>query len=110
MTTTTPLVAVPTIAPSEVPPAYAALDAAYKFVSRFVQVEEGHEADLYTLVLWIAHLHAIEAFNRTGRLNVTSVLPAAGKTFILDLCALLGPIGTGEIIDPSPAGLYARTD
>jgi hypothetical protein len=93
-----------------IPPAYAALDAAYRFVKRFVQVEEGHEDDLATLVLWIAHCHAIDAFDRTGRLRVTSTLPGSGKSFILDLCALMGPEGTGEIIDPTAAGLYARTD
>jgi Protein of unknown function (DUF3631) len=91
-------------------PAYAALDEALAFTRRFVQVEEGHELDLPVLVAWNEHCHAIDAFDRTGRLNVTSTLPGTGKSFVLDLCGLLGPEGTSEIMDPSPAGLYARTN
>src|ERR1019366_6571450 len=85
----------------------AALDATEAHIRRFAQCAGEH--DYTILTLWAAHCHAIDAFDRSGRLHVTSELPGSGKTFILDLMATMTP-DAEEIIDPTAAALFAMTD
>jgi hypothetical protein len=92
---------------SQLNPPAAALDATEAHIRRFAQCAGEH--DYTILTLWAAHCHAIDAFDRTGRLHVTSELPGSGKTFILDLMATMCP-SAEEIIDPTAAALFAMTD
>ncbi len=46
-------------------------------------------AQATTLALWVAHTHAIVAFEATPYLQITSATPEAGKTRLLEVLALL---------------------
>lgn len=53
-----------------------------EWISRFIVVL--HERDVDLLTLWAAHTHAIGKIYTTPRLALTSPLPGAGKTTVLE--------------------------
>ena len=56
------------------------------FIRRYVVVTE---FQLWTLALWIAHTHALEAAECTPYLSVKSAEKQSGKTLLLEILALL---------------------
>jgi hypothetical protein len=68
------------------------------FVRRFVVLNDA-QAD--TITLFEAHTHAIEAFDTTGYLNVSSPLKRCGKTRLLEVIELVvrQPLPTANISD-----------
>src|SRR5438477_12477605 len=77
------------------------LDDLRSFLCRFVAFPEPEQAD--AVALWIAHSHAIDAFDCTPRLSIQSAEKRSGKTRLMDLCALLvrSPISTASITSAS---------
>ena len=65
------------------------LDEVAAFISRFV-VFPRPEYPL-AVALWVAHAHAITAFDSTPRLGVLSPEKQSGKTRLLEVCELLVP-------------------
>ena len=68
------------------------------FVRRFVVLDE-YQAD--TVALWAAHTHAVDAFDCTPYLAVTSAEKRSGKTRLLEVLELLSrePLSTANISD-----------
>jgi hypothetical protein len=62
------------------------LDEVGWFVRRFVVISESQR---HAIALWIAHTHAIAAFDVTGYLGITSALKQSGKTLLLEIIGLL---------------------
>ncbi len=62
------------------------LNGVCAFIRRFVHLDH-HQAVAATL--WTAHSHAIEAFDATPYLQITSATPEAGKTRLLEVLARL---------------------
>lgn len=52
------------------------------WLSRFVVVL--NESDLDLLTLWVGHTHAIDRLHTTPRLSITSMMPSAGKTTLIE--------------------------
>jgi Protein of unknown function (DUF3631) len=77
------------------------LDDLRAFVSRFVAFAEPEQADAVTL--WIAHSHAVDAFDCTPRLSIQSAEKRSGKTRLMDLCGLLtrNAVSTASITSAS---------
>jgi hypothetical protein len=61
-------------------------------------------------VLWIAHTHAIEAFDITPYLHTSSPLPQSGKTVSQEARARLVRQPRGPVIMPSEAVVYRKVD
>jgi hypothetical protein len=64
----------------------AVLDAVVEYVRRYVVVSEPQAA---TAALWVAHTHAIDAFETTPYLSITSAAKRSGKSKLLEVLALL---------------------
>ena len=94
----TPIVLRPVVEPNE---GARLLDDLRTFLCRFVAFPEPEQADAVTL--WIAHSHAIDAFDCTPRLSIQSAEKRSGKTRLMDLCALLvrSPVSTASITSAS---------
>src|SRR5438094_10578600 len=60
----------------------ALLEAVALFVRQYVVCSP---AQLVAIVLWVAHTHALDAFDVTPYLNIKSAEPESGKTRLLDL-------------------------
>jgi hypothetical protein len=77
------------------------LDDLREFLCRFVAFPEPEHAD--AVALWIAHTHAIDAFDCTPRLSIQSAEKRSGKTRLMDLCGLLvrSPVSTASITSAS---------
>jgi hypothetical protein len=77
------------------------LDDLRSFVCRFVAFPEPEQAD--AVALWIAHSHAVDAFDCTPRLSIQSAEKRSGKTRLMDLCAVLArnSISTASITSAS---------
>ena len=71
----TPIVLRPAVEPNE---GAALLDDLRAFLCRFVAFPEPEQADAVTL--WIAHTHAVDAFDCTPRLSIQSAEKRSGKT------------------------------
>jgi hypothetical protein len=82
------------------------LDAVAAFVARYV-VMTTHQ--LVAVTLWIAHTHALDAFDVTPILTATSPERRSGKTRLLDLLALL-VARAWRAIEPSEAVVYRKID
>src|SRR5438132_825658 len=74
----------------------AILDDLRALLCRYVAFPEPEQADAVSL--WIAHSHAIDAFDCTPRLSIQSAEKRWGKTRLMDLCALLArsPVSTAR--------------
>lgn len=59
-----------------------------RFIRRFVVVTDDQSA---VLTLWVLHAHALDAFDCTPYLQVTSATKGAGKTRLLEVFELLVP-------------------
>ncbi len=82
---------------------YEVLDDVAAFVARFTVFPDQHCVP--TVVLWLAHTHAIDAFYITPRLVLDSAEPGSGKTRVLEVAALL--VAAPEMtISASPAALF----
>ncbi len=93
------------------PPATVQTDAAalleeiYVFLGRFVAYPSEHARVAH--VLWIAHTHAIDAFESTPRLAFLSPEPASGKTRALEVTEPLVPRPV-EAVNVTPAYLFRK--
>jgi hypothetical protein len=67
----------------------ALLDDVAAFLARFVAFPS--DAALTAVTLWVAHAHAIDAFESTPRIAYLSPEPASGKTRALEVSELLVP-------------------
>jgi hypothetical protein len=59
------------------------------------------------LVLWAAHTHALDAFETTPRLLITSAEPGSGKTRVTELLATVCPRAI-EAVNVSPSFLFRK--
>jgi hypothetical protein len=81
------------------------LDEVHAFLGRFIVYPTKAARDAH--VLWIAHTHAMEAWESTPRLALLSPEPASGKTRALEVSELLVP-NPIEAINVSPAYLFRK--
>jgi len=81
------------------------LDQVYAFLGRFVVYPSEHARVAHTL--WVAHTHAIDAFESTPRLAALSPEPASGKTRLLEVTEPLVPRPV-EAVNVSPAYLFRK--
>jgi hypothetical protein len=75
------------------------------FVGRFVAYPSEHERVAH--VLWVAHTHAMEAWESTPRIAFLSPEPGSGKTRALEVSELLVPRPV-EAINTTPAYLFRK--
>jgi hypothetical protein len=75
------------------------------FLGRFVAYPGEHEHTAH--VLWIAHAHAMAAWDSTPRLAALSPEPGSGKTRLLEVTELLVPRPV-EAINVTPAYLFRK--
>ena len=82
------------------------LDDITQAVRKYVVLENG-EAE--AVAMWVVHTHAIDAFNFTPRLGITSVTKGCGKSTLLDVLQALvkSPLLAANI---SAAALYRQVD
>lgn len=90
--------------PLEVGPLAELLEDVGRFCRRFLVLSNA-KADV--LALWAAHTHAIEAFEDTPFLAVTSAEPESGKTRVLEVLELLVR-NPWKVVLPSEAVLYRK--
>lgn len=83
----------------------ALLDNVYAFLGRFVAYPSEHARVAHTL--WIAHTHAMDAFESTPRLAFLSPEPGSGKTRALEVTEPLVPRPV-EAINVTPAYLFRK--
>lgn len=81
------------------------LDAAHKFISRFVNFPAGYCAD--AVALWAAHAHMAAHFHTTPRLALLSPEPETGKTRALEVLDVLTP-NSMLILSPSVAAIFRK--
>jgi hypothetical protein len=81
------------------------LDQVYNFVGRFVAYPSEHDRVAHTL--WIAHAHAMDAWESTPRIFFGSPEPASGKTRALEVSEPLVPRPV-EAVNVSPAYLFRK--
>lgn len=81
----------------------ALLDDVHGFFARFVAFPSAHAAVACTL--WVAHAHAMEAFESTPRLAFLSPEPGSGKSRALEIAELLVP-RPAMAVNMSPAALF----
>lgn len=67
------------------------------------------EHAMVALVLWAAHAHAVEAFESTPRLLVTSPEPGSGKTRVIELLATVCPRAL-EAVNVTPSYLFRKVE
>ena len=83
----------------------ALLDQVYAFLGRFVAYPSEHAPVAHTL--WIAHTHAMDAFESTPRLAFLSPEPGSGKTRALEVTEPLVPRPV-EAVNVTPAYLFRK--
>jgi Protein of unknown function (DUF3631)/RepB DNA-primase from phage plasmid len=83
----------------------ALLDRVHTFLGRFVAYPSKHAQDAHTL--WIAHTHAMDAWESTPRIAFLSPEPASGKTRALEVSEPLVPCPV-EAVNVSPAYLFRK--
>lgn len=79
------------------------LDDVHGFFCRFVAFPSSHAAVACTL--WVAHAHAMEAWESTPRLAFLSPEPGSGKSRALEIAELLVPRPV-MAVNMSPAALF----
>lgn len=79
------------------------LDDVHAFLGRFVAFPSAHAAVACTL--WVAHTHAMEAWDSTPRLAFLSPEPGSGKSRALEIIELLVPL-PAMAVNMSPAALF----
>lgn len=75
------------------------------FLARFIAYPSDHARVAH--VLWIAHTHAMDAWESTPRIAFLSPEPGSGKTRALEISELLVPRPV-EAINATPAFLFRR--
>ena len=83
----------------------ALLDQVHAFLGRFVAYPSEHAHNAHTL--WIAHTHAMDAWESTPRLAFLSPEPGSGKTRGLEASEPLVPRPV-EAVNVSPAYLFRK--
>jgi hypothetical protein len=83
----------------------ALLDQVHAFLRRFVAYPSEYAHDAHTL--WIAHSHAMDAWESTPRLALLSPEPGSGKTRALEVSEPLVPRPV-EAVNVSPAYLFRK--
>lgn len=81
------------------------LDSVHAYLSRFVAYPSDAEHVAHTL--WIAHTHAMDAWESTPRIAFLSPEPGSGKTRALELTETLVPRPV-ESINATPAYLFRK--
>lgn len=81
----------------------ALLDAVEKFLCRFVAFPSRHAR--VAAALWVAHTHAMDAWESTPRLAHLSAEPGSGKTRALETYELLVP-SPMHAVNATPAALF----
>lgn len=81
------------------------LDCVHAFLGRFVAYPSPHARIAHTL--WIAHTHAMDAWESTPRIAFLSPEPASGKTRALEISELLVPRPV-EAVNVTPAYLFRK--
>jgi hypothetical protein len=84
-------------------PGAGLLDEVAAFLARFVAFPS--DAALTAATLWVAHAHAIDAFESTPRIAFLSPEPASGKTRALEVSELLVPHPM-HAVNCTPAALF----
>jgi 5S rRNA maturation endonuclease (ribonuclease M5) len=77
----------------------------YAFLGRFVAYPSDHAHVAHTL--WIAHAHAMEAWDSTPRVAFLSPEPGSGKTRALEVSEILVP-NPVEAVNVTPAYLFRK--
>jgi len=80
-------------------------DQLHDFLGRFIAYPSEHARVAHTL--WIAHTHAMDAWESTPRLAALSPEPASGKTRLLEISELLVPRPV-EAVNVTPAYLFRK--
>ena len=83
----------------------ALLTEAHDYLRRFVSYPCAHSSVAH--VLWIAHTHAMEAWESTPRIAFLSPEPGSGKTRALEITETMVPRPV-ESINATPAYLFRR--
>jgi Protein of unknown function (DUF3631)/Domain of unknown function (DUF3854) len=81
------------------------LNDVHKFLGRFVAYPSAHAQVAHAL--WIAHTHAMEAWDSTPRIAFLSPEPGSGKTRALEISELLVPRPV-EAVNTTPAYLFRK--
>ena len=81
------------------------LDRVHGYLRRFIAYPSSHAAIAH--VLWIAHTHAMGAWESTPRLAALSPEPGSGKTRVLELTETLVPRAV-EAVNVTPAYLFRK--
>lgn len=97
------MTSVPAPAPPPKIDAATLLDEVHDFFCRFVAFPSSHAAIACTL--WVAHAHAMDAWESTPRLAFLSPEPGSGKSRALEIAELLVP-RPAMAVNMSPAALF----
>jgi hypothetical protein len=81
------------------------LDDVYDFLGRFIAYPSEHARRAHAL--WIAHAHAMDAWDSTPRIAFLSPEPGSGKTRALEVSELLVPRPI-EAVNATPAYLFRK--
>lgn len=81
------------------------LDRVHEFLGRFVAYPSEHAQVAH--VLWIAHTHAMKAWDSTPRIAFLSPEPGSGKSRCLEVSELLVPRPV-EAVNTTPAYLFRK--
>ena len=79
------------------------LDDTAAFLSTYMAFPSEHE--LNATALWVAHAHAVDAFESTPRLAALSPEPGSGKTRLLECLEVLSPRPM-HVLSASPAAIF----
>lgn len=90
----------PIIGANEVVSPADLLDELVGFIRRFVAAPPDA---LTAITLWVAHAHALDAFDSTPRLALLSPEPGSGKTRVLEVLELLTPAPMHALNASAPA-------
>ena len=81
------------------------LDQIHAFLGRFIAYPSDHAHAAHTL--WVAHTHAMDAWDSTPRIAFLSPEPGSGKTRALEISELLVPNAV-EAVNVTPAYLFRK--
>lgn len=90
--------------PRASPKGAAVLDTIEAFLRSYCALPSDHAAT--AVVLWVAHVHALDAFESTPRLAVLSPEMGSGKTRVLEVIQHLVTGSEGVMITPTAATLF----
>ena len=91
--------------PDPLPVGAELLDEVEAFLARFVAYPSEHARVAHRL--WIAHAHAMDAWDSTPRIAFLSPEPGSGKTRALEVSELLVPRPV-EAVNATPAYLFRK--